>query len=184
MQKIQKRHKINTRKLKKRMIDYSDRTGKFSPLNQLEYNFLKMLYMFLTKQYQSPDSKHRLYEAYIKLVDVTYFPNRSTPNPELIDIIYKQFQIILDNEYKGPYTFILLNSELHYQKMFRVLKLIKNWQQNPDYYGFATEKEFYDLLFFIRRIFSKDKYNIDIEKAVGKWPKKLRQRFNRISKLG
>jgi hypothetical protein len=70
-----------------------------------------------------------------------------------------------------------MNSRWHYLKMLDIIKLIKNWGLNPLYYGYASQKEFFDDIDFLRKIFSENK--IDIHSAVGKWPRKFRKRFGR-----
>jgi len=173
------RPRISKRKLRKRMLDYAERTKKFSPLNQLEYNFLKGLYQYLTKQYQTPEQKKELYNNYTLLIDKGYSFNRETPDPDILEIIYLQLKLILENEYKGPLTFITLNNNWHYERMNHIIDLIYTWSLSPGYYGYASENEFFDLVDFMRKEFNNNR--VDITKAVGKYPRKLRKRFNRLN---
>jgi len=174
------RPQISKNKISARMRNYSHRTGKFSPLNQLQYMFLKGLYQYLTRQHQTSEQKEAMYTNYTAIVDKGYFPNRETPNPQMLEIMYLQMQLILENEYKGQYTFILLNNSWHYQKMGYVLNMIYTWSLSPSYYGYASEEEFWELMNFIRKQFSNNE--VDLVEAVGKYPKKLRRRFGRESK--
>jgi hypothetical protein len=163
--------------LTKKMANYLQRNQKMSPLNTLEYIFLRDLYRYLTKQEVGSDFRLNLYNNYIKLINTCYFPNREDISKEWVEIIYKQCLILLDREMESHRTFIYLNSWNHYQKMIQVLDLIKNWSLNPLYYGYASKKEFFEDIDFLRKIFSENK--IDIYSAVGKWPKKFRKRFER-----
>jgi hypothetical protein len=164
-------------KLAARMANYMEKNGKFSPMNELEYIFLKELYMYLTKQEMSTDFKKQLYTDYIKLINLAYWCNRTDLNREMIDIIYKQCQLIVEGQYKGPLTFIMLNNKWHYQKFMQVLDLLYNWSINPQYYGYASEKEFFNDMDFLRKQFTENK--IDIYAAVDKWPREFRKRFQR-----
>jgi len=164
-------------RLATRMANYMERTGKYSPMNKLEYIFLKELYMYLTKQKLSKEFKKQLYSNYIKLINLGYWCNRADLNKEMQDIIYLQYQIILEAQYTGPVTFIMLNDKWHYHKMHQVLELIYNWSINPQYYGYASEKEFFEDMNFLRKQFTENK--IDIYAAVDKWPREFRKRFQR-----
>jgi len=168
-------------KLETRMSKYIERTGKYSPMNELEYIFLKELYMYLTKQEMSKEFKKQLYTNYIKLVNLSYWCNCSEPNPEMQKIIYKQCNIILDWQYIGPFTFIMLNNNWHYEKMKQVIDLLYNWSINPHYYGYASEKEFFNNMNFLRKQFTENK--VDLYAAVDKWPKEFRKRFHRLKEV-
>lgn len=163
--------------LSKRMQNYYIRNKKMSPMHQLNFTFLKRLYMYLTKQELSKDFKKDIYDNYIQLVNSTYFPNRSDTNKNMHTVIYRMQRCIIDNEYKGPLTFILLNSEQHYLKLIQAVNLIYVWSTNPEYYGYANEKEFWETMEFLRKQFSENE--VDMYAAVGKWPRKFRQRFKR-----
>jgi hypothetical protein len=164
-------------RLRKRMQNYIDRNGKYSPMNRLEYVFLKELYWYLTKQQMSSDFKKQLYENYIKLINLGYFCNRSDLNLEMMEIIHLQCQLILEENYSGPMTFIMLNNNWHYEKMLQIIDLIYNWSINPQYYGYASEKEFFNDMDFLRKQFTENK--VDIYSAVDKWPREFRKRFQR-----
>ena len=167
-------------KLQTRMNNYYERNRKLSPLNRLEHSFLKNLYLYLTKQEAGDEFRLELYNDYIRLINVCYFPNREDISRECADVIYIQCNILLDREMVGPLTFIYLNSWNHYQKMKQVIDLIKNWSLNPLYYGHATYKELFEDMDFLRKQFNR--YRIDMHADVGKWPRKFRKRFNRKDK--
>ncbi len=171
-------NKLYTRReLSKRMQNYYIRTGQYSGLTQLEYIFLKHLYMYLTKQQTSMEFKEELYTIYTKLIDITYSMNRPEPCPRLQDAIYKHLDIILESEYHGPVTFIMLNSTEHYKKMQKAIRMLKVWGTNPLYSGYASEDEFWEAMNFLRKQFSYSEINFYNE--VGKWPRKFRKRFRR-----
>ena len=165
-------------KLYSKLINYLDRNHKLSPLNKVEYLFLKKLYWYLTKQVQTQESKEELYYLYQKLFNVCFFPNRETININMVNIIYTQCQILLEREYKSPWSFIILNKQSHYQKLQNILLLLKNWTINEKRGPYMDEKEFWENMEFLRKEFNSDR--IDIHYEVGKWPKKLRKRFNRF----
>jgi hypothetical protein len=164
-------------RLRARMQNYIDRNQKFSPLNKAEYIFLKELYWYLTKQQMSKEFKKQLYENYIKIINLGYWCNRTDLNYDMIDTIYIQCQLILEDQYNGPATFILLNDSKHYQKLLQVIDLIYTWSINPLYYGYASEKEFFEDMDFLRKQFTENK--VDIYAAVDKWPREFRKRFQR-----
>ena len=145
-------------------------------MNRLEFSFLKSLYWYFTKQYNSttPEFKEQLYNNYIRLINLTYKFNRADQNPLMQDVILEQLSIILDSETTGPRSFIMLNFEEHVKKMRRAIKMFGVWFKNPDYHGYASEKEFFEAIDFLRKEFNRD--DIDQYKAIGKWPKKFRQR--------
>ena len=163
--------------LKSKMLNYYERNHKYSPLNFLEYNFLKLLYFYLTKQVMSVETKDTLYDNYIRIINLGYWCNRSDLNREMIDVIYKQCNIILEQQYSGPLTFIMLNNHQHYKKMKQVIELMHNWSINPQFYGYASKNEFFKDIDFLRKQFTENK--IDIYSAVDKWPKEFKKRFNR-----
>jgi len=162
--------------LSRRFQNYTIRNHKLSPMNRLEFQFMKRLYWYFTKQYNSttPEFREYLYNDYIQLVNLTYKFNRVDQSPLMQDIIIEQLEIILEAEASGPRSFILLNFDDHVQKMRKAIKLFSVWFRNPDYYGYASEKEFFEAMDFLRKEFNRE--NIDIHDAVGKWPKKFRQR--------
>jgi len=160
-----------------RMSNYLERNKKLSPLNTLEYIFIRSVYRYLTKQEQSKEEKNKLYKNYIELINICYFPNREEICRDWIEIIYRQCNILLDRDYYGPLTFITLNDHWHYKKMQQVLDLIKIWSENPLYYGYASKEEFFRTMDFLRKQFNSQK--IDMYNAVGKWPRKFRKRFQR-----
>ena len=164
-------------KLATRMSNYMEKTGKYSPMNELEYIFLKELYMYLTKQEMSKEFRKQLYLNYIKLINLGYWCNRTDLNHDMIGIIYKQCQLIIEAQYTGPITFIMLNDKWHYHKLLQVVDLIYNWSINPQFYGYATEKEFFKDMDFLRKQYTENK--IDIYDAVAKWPREFRKRFQR-----
>ena len=163
--------------LSRRMQNYNIKNGHRSPITSLEFNFLKSLYWYLTKQHQSTslEFKKDLYTSYVDIVNLSYKFNRSDPDPNMQETIHLQMKIILDNETKGPRSFILLNNEFHIERMNVVLELLYRWFTNPNYYGYASENEFWTAMEFLRSRFEK----IDLEDAVGKFPRKFRERFNR-----
>lgn len=165
------------RELSKRMQDYLSRNGKRSQLHILEYVFLKHLYMYLTKQQLSAEFKEELYTMYVELINLMSFPNRKGPSRRIQDAIHKHLKIILESEYNGPWTFILLNNTSHYKRMLRALDLLRTWSEHPEFYGYASEKEFWEAMEFMRKEFNDDV--IDIHHAVGKYPRKFRKRFAR-----
>jgi len=162
-------------KMNARLQNYIDRNKKRTPIMEMEYIFLKELYMYLTKQVLTKEFKDNLYTNYTKLVDVCYFPNRDSVDPTMVHCLYIMANVILDREEVGPYTFILLNNKEHHKKMREVLDLLRNWSLNPEWYGFASEKEFWESMEFLRKQFQKP----DIYYEVGKWPKKFRKRRGR-----
>lgn len=165
------------RELSKRMQNYTERNQKRNSLHVHEYMFLKHLYMYLTKQQTSTEFKDELYLLYIKIVNLSFFPNRKEPSPRLQDAFYKHMQIILETEYGSPWTFILLNTDGHYQKMLQSVEFLHTWAMNPQYYGYASENEFWDTMEFMRKQFTENK--VDMYNATGKWPKQIRNRFQR-----
>jgi hypothetical protein len=98
----------------------------------------------------------------------------------LQDAFYKHMQIIIESEYNSPRTFILLNTTGHYLKMCQSIEFLHAWSINPQYYGYASEKEFWETMDFMRQQFTENK--VDMYAAVGKWPKKFRTRFERKDK--
>lgn len=160
-----------------RTANYIERNGKMSPLVEKEYIFLKGLYMYLTKQVLTQEFKNNLYKNYTELVDACFFPNRDSINKEMVECLYQLALIILEREKAGPVTFISLNLESHYKKMYKIIDLLRAWSINPQYYGHASEKEFWESIDFLRKLFNEDK--IDIYYQTGKWPKKFRKRFQR-----
>ena len=166
--------------LTKRMANYIERNKKLSPLNRLEYIFLRDLYRYLTKQILNQESKKRLYMYYIRLVDLCYFPNRPNFNKKIADVIYMQCLILLERDFNSEYTFILLNDFRHFQKIQKTLELLYNWAYSEDKGHFLSEREFWENMEFIRKEFNSEK--IDLNYQVGKWPKKLRKRFWRKEK--
>lgn len=175
-----KQHKYTKWKLTARLANYVKRNNKLSPLYQKEYLFLKHLYWYLTRQDQGKDFRKELYEEYINLINICYFPNKEDFSLDWAEVIYYQCNILIDREYQSPITFIMLNDSRHYLKLKQTVELIYNWSQNPLYCGYASEKEFYKDIDFLRKQFSKDK--IDMYEAVGKWPRKFRKRFARANK--
>jgi hypothetical protein len=163
--------------LKTRMLRYLERNGKNSPLVEKEYIFLKYLYMYLTKQILDKESKKLLFKYYTDLVNLCYFPNLEDINKKMVYVIHLQCIIILEDQVKTPITFLQLNKESHKKKMEFILDLFENWALNDKKGNFMNEKEFWENLKFMRDQFNKDK--IDIYYQIGKWPKKLRKRFNR-----
>jgi hypothetical protein len=163
--------------LVKRMANYLDKNKKLSPLNNLEYVFLRDMYWYLTKQELSQEHKKRLYKNYIELINICHFPNCEEISLNWVEIIYTQCKILLDRDYSGPRTFIVLNDNWHWGKMHQVLDLIKLWSVNPLYYGYASEKEFFIVIDFLRKQFNEQRRNIYHE--VGKWPREFRKRFGR-----
>jgi hypothetical protein len=159
------------------MAKYLERNETLPPLNKLEYRFISNLYRYLTRQESGDDFRRQLYDDYIKLINICYFPNREDISQEWIDVIYTQCNILIDRDYLGPWTFIILNNSSHYRKIKQVLELIKNWSENPLYYGYAAMNEFFIVLDFLRKRFDSDKINIQDE--VGKWPRQLRKRKGR-----
>lgn len=135
-------------------------------------------YQYLTKQVQTKEFKHQIYLDYIKLINVCHFPNREEVSLTWINIIHKQCCILLDRDHTNPSTFVLLNNEWHWLKMHQVVDLIKIWSINPLYHGYASESEFFEVMDFLRKQFND--HQINIYKAVGKWPRKFRKRFQRI----
>lgn len=172
--------RYTTWKLTARMANYIHRTGTLSPLNTLEYVFMRSLYRYVTKQDQSKEEKERLYKNYIELINICHFPNREDICPDWVEIIYRQCNILLDRDFSGPRTFMILNDEWHWAKMHQVLDLMKIWSLNPLYYGHASHEEFFKAMDFLRKQFNENK--ADLYANVGKWPRKFRKRFQRGSK--
>jgi hypothetical protein len=112
-------------------------------------------------------------------MDLCFFPNRDSINPEMVETIYLQCLILLERDFSGPKTFILLNKDWHYYKMRSILELFYNWALNEEKGHYLDEKEFWETMEFIRKEFNKE--TIDIYYEVGKWPKKLRKRFQRLN---
>ena len=159
------------------MQNYTIRNKKLSPIHRLEFGFLKRLYWYLTKQKTDLEFKDNLYKNYTDIVNLSYFPNREDQNPKMQETVYLQSKIILEDEYQGPRSFILLNNSIHYNKMQQTIDLIYRWGINPEYHGYASEKEFWETMEFLRTQFNENK--IDMYAAVGKWPRKFRTRFKR-----
>ncbi len=133
-----------------------------------------MTYLYLTKQELGKDFKDELYKRYSRLVNVCYFPNREVICPDTVETIHAQMNILLDRDYSSPLTFINLNDSWHYSKMKQVVELLRIWNLNSFYYGYADQKEFFESMDFLRKQFNSQK--IDIYAAVGKWPRKFRKR--------
>jgi hypothetical protein len=172
--KLTPNQKLKKWKLNARFLNKLNRIRSMPPLYKKEYVFLKELYMYLSKQVLTQEFKDNLYINYTELVDTCYFPNRETICFPMVETLYLQGLNILEREYNGPVTFIILNNENHYLKMRKILELLYNWSLNPEYYGFASEPEFWEAMEFLRKEFNKTK--IDIEYQVGKWPRKFRKR--------
>jgi hypothetical protein len=169
--------KYTKKELHKRSVSFYKRTGKFRPLDAKIYVFIKQMYWYLTKQELGAEFEYNLYRNYIELVDTTYKFNRETPDPNAIDMLYLRSKIILENEYSSPWTFILLNNSWHYYKMHDILDILYSISKNFIYYGHLDRKEFYDILVVLRTSFSQ--HRVDIQTAVGKYPRKIKSRFNR-----
>lgn len=159
------------------MSNYYERTGRLSPLNQLEYNFLRDLYLYLTRQENGDEFRMNLYNSYTRLINICYFPNLTSIDKKKVDIIHQQCLILLRREMLTNWSFIYLNRCDHYQKMVQVIELLKNWSLNPLYYGYASYKEFFEGIDFLRKQFNQ--YKIDMHADVGKWPRRFRKRFHR-----
>jgi hypothetical protein len=168
--------KIKLWKLSSKMQNYVVRNHKLSPMTRLEFQFLKRLYWYMTKQYSSTtkEFKEEIYKDYINIVNLTYKFNRIDQNPLMQETIIMQLRILLNNEISGPRSFIMLNFEGHVQKMKKTIDLFEIWFMNPDYHGYASENEFWEAMDFLRKQFNQD--DIDIYKVIGKWPKKFRSR--------
>jgi hypothetical protein len=169
--------KYTTWKLTARMANYIHKNGTMSPLNRLEYVFLRRLYRYVTKQHQEPGEKDRLYKNYIELINICYFPNREEICPDMVEIVYKQCNILLDRDFSGPRTFMILNDEWHWIKMHQIVDLMKAWSLNPLYHGYACKPQFFEAMGFLRKQFNENQQ--DMYANVGKWPRKFRKRFNR-----
>ncbi len=94
-----------------------------------------------------------------------------------VNIIYDGINLIIDREYSGPRSFIILNDRWHYLHLRKAIDYIKEFSEDPQYYSFADFGEFYTVVDLLRTEFNHHK--IDIPSAVGKWPRKDRKRFGR-----
>ena len=164
--------------LTKRMANYIEKNKKLSPLNQLEYQFLRKIYWYLTKFKTDKEFKKDFYDIYIKLINLMHWCNREEINPEMLNIIFLQLEILLDRDFSGPYTFITLNNVSDYKEIKTVLKALKIWSLNPIYYGYASEKEFFSAMDILRKRIKKQ----DLYYQVGKWPREFRLRKGRKGK--
>jgi hypothetical protein len=158
--------------LNTKMNNYFERNKKLSPLNQLEYMFLKHLYWYLSKQVLTEEIRQQTYKEYSKLMDLCFYPNQATINARMVDIIYLQCLNLLEREKHGAYSFILLNDEKHYLGMKKAIELFYNQALNKQDGHILDWKEFWENMKFIRKQFQA----LDFNYQIGKWPKKLRKR--------
>ena len=166
--------------LSNKLNNYIQRNKKYPPLARLEYYFLRDLYRYLTKQILRDQDKQRIFDEYQKLVNICYFPNKPEIDKTKINLIYNLSILLIERDYSGPYTFIQLNDNRHYKKLIEVIELFYNWAINDNKGNYMNQKEFWENMEFIRNEFNK--FNIDLNYQVGKWPRNLRKRFNRESK--
>lgn len=147
-----------------------------SPLTRQTYAFTKMIYQYLTRQQTGKDFRESIYLEYTKLMDICYSVNKAEMSDEWVSTVFNLIDFVIDREYSGPVTFILLNDNNHYLELKRAMEFLRYYNTAP-YYNYADFDEFYIVMDHFRKQF--DNYPIDTPSAVGKFMRKDRVRFNR-----
>ncbi len=136
------------------------------------------MYQYLTKEKTGLAFSDELYKTYTELVNRCYGINQPEINLDMIEIVKTQMHILLDRDYNSNTSFITMNNSDHYDLMNSIIEVFGAFSQK-EFYGYASQVEFYDTLDLYRKRFNQLKLNaLVIATAVGKNSKKTMQRFN------
>ncbi len=130
---------------------YLRQNKKLSRLDTRIYYFLKSLYeYFISPRIDKKETKG-LYEKYINLINFSFGLNGEEPREDLLEEIFSRMVYLLEREYSGPRTFILLNNHRHYELLRKAINDLQDLSA-PEYSGYAEYDEFVTKINIIKGI--------------------------------
>lgn len=163
--------------LNRKLQNYYTRNERFSPIHQMQYQFIKSLYWYLIGFLKGEDTREDLYKYYIQIVNWGYFPNKAEIPEATYDFISNLSNIIITSEAYNEYSMFTLNNSTHIKIMRNVLSSLIEASRKEQY----LNKE--DFIYIIDRYRGMiNEHKIDLFEESGKIPQKRKRRFEREPK--